>query len=366
MCFETRNGVVIVGLRNPGLRAAREPGLRASREALRQRRRDFAVGYTARMSECWIVTDGAAGNVRQAMALAQAMGFATPRQWDLYSAAPWRWLAPRCLPQARHAFGGAFAHALARPPTLAIGCGRQGALASRLLRAAGAKAVQILDPRIDTRHWDAVIAPAHDALAGANVISPLCSLHPVDAGWLAAARHAHPDLGALPGPSTAVLLGGPIATVALDAEWWRGVLALLERLRASDGSVLVSASRRTPAWLRAAAQALLPATPGLRWLGADDGENPYPGLLAWADRIVVSPDSVNMISEACATEVPVWVPGMALARGRHARFLRALQARGRIRSERDDAAPWQIAPLIELPAIARQLRASLTLDQPGY
>jgi len=318
------------------------------------------------MSECWIVTDGAAGNVRQAMALAQAMGFATPRQWDLHSAAPWRWLAPRCLPRARHAFGRAFAHALAQPPTLVIGCGRQGALASRLLRTAGAKAVQILDPRIDSRHWDMVIAPAHDALPGHNVISPLCSLHPVDAAWLAAARVAHPDLGTLPGPRTAVLLGGPIATVALDAHWWQGALALLERLRAGDGSVLVSASRRTPAWLRAAAQAMFPATPGLRWLGDGDGENPYPGLLAWADRIIVSPDSVNMISEACATEMPVWVPGTALARGRHARFLQALQARGRIRSERDDAAPSPIVPLIELPAIVQQLRARLALDLPGY
>lgn len=317
------------------------------------------------MSECWILTDGAAGNVRQAMALAQALGYRTPRQWALHGIAPWRWLAPRRLPLAQHAFGRVFAQALAQPPTLAIGCGRQGALASRLLRAAGAKAVQILDPRIDTRQWDAVIAPAHDALAGGNVISPLCSLHPVDAAWLAAARRAHPELGALPGPRTALLLGGPIADVALDADWWQGVLALLERLRARDGSVLVSTSRRTPAWLRAAAQNVLPTTPGLRWLGAGNGENPYSGLLAWADRIIVSPDSVNMISEACATAVPVWVPGMALARGRHARFLQAVHARGRIRSERDDDAPWPITPLLELPAIAQQLRARLTIERPG-
>lgn len=311
------------------------------------------------MNACWIVTDGHAGNVRQALALAQAMGFATPRQWALQAAAPWRWLAPRCLPRAAQAFGPVFSHALAQPPTLAIGCGRQGALASRLLRTAGAKAVQILDPRIATRHWDAVIAPAHDGLSGGNVISPLCSLHPVDAPWLAAARRDHHELAALPGPRTVLLLGGPIANVALDATWWQSVLALLERLRAGDGSVLVSASRRTPAWLRAAAAAMLPQIPGRRWLGDDAGENPYPGLLAWADRIIVSPDSVNMISEACATTVPVWVPGMALARGRHARFVHALHARGRIRGEADDAAPWPITPLIELPAIAQQLRTRL-------
>ena len=43
--------------------------------------------------------------------------------------------------------------------------------------------------------------------------------------------------------------------------------------------------------------------PGLTWCGEADGANPYAGVLAWADRIVCSPDSVNMVSEACATRV---------------------------------------------------------------
>ena len=38
-------------------------------------------------------------------------------------------------------------------------------------------------------------------------------------------------------------------------------------------------------------------------------------LLAWADRIVCSPDSVNMITEACATRAPVFVFDSALRFG---------------------------------------------------
>src|SRR5699024_11471290 len=65
---------------------------------------------------------------------------------------------------ARHAFGADFAAALSAPPALAIGCGRQAALATRLVRDTGARAVQILDPRLDPSHWDLVIAPEHDGL----------------------------------------------------------------------------------------------------------------------------------------------------------------------------------------------------------
>ncbi|HEY0505058.1 MAG TPA: ELM1/GtrOC1 family putative glycosyltransferase, partial [Lysobacter sp.] len=100
-------------------------------------------GLAARAST-WALTDGHAGNVRQAEALAAALDDPF-RACTLSPRAPWRWLAPRRLPGARRAFGDDFARGPV--PALAIGCGRQAALATRLLRERGVKAVQILDPR---------------------------------------------------------------------------------------------------------------------------------------------------------------------------------------------------------------------------
>src|SRR5690606_41654848 len=129
----------------------------------------------------WTLTDGHAGNLRQALSLAAALGLESARNWSLEPRAPWRWAAPRRLPGAGIAFGSGFATALREaPPALAIGCGRQAALSTRLLREAGARAVQILDPRIDPAHWDLVVAPEHDGLAGPNVVTLLGSLNPVD------------------------------------------------------------------------------------------------------------------------------------------------------------------------------------------
>ena len=162
-----------------------------------------------------VLHDCAAGNRRQALALAQALGGPVR---ELPLDADWlaRTLAPRCPPGAGTRLGQPFAELLAQPPALAIGCGRIAALATRLLKQAGSRSVQILDPRIDPRHWDAVIAPEHDGLRGHNVITLIGSLHPVDNAWLARARDDFPVLGRSPGPRTAVLLGGRTRAVQFD------------------------------------------------------------------------------------------------------------------------------------------------------
>ncbi len=310
----------------------------------------------------WLLTDGNAGNVRQAEALAGALGLDSPHLPELAPRAPWRWLAPRRLPGARHAFGPGLAAALAGPaPALAIGCGRQGALAGRLARERGARAVQILDPRIDSRHWDLVVVPEHDRLRGTNVITLLGSLNPVDDAWLERARQQFRALCALPRPRTALLLGGPTrhAPWSLDS-LAQALAALRAQVRAEGGSLLATVSRRTPAAASAPLHAAMQGVPGMAWDGG--GANPYPGLLACADRIVCTPDSVNMLSEACATDAPVYVLEPQLARGRLAAFLRALQDLGRVRALAGGLEPFPVQPLRETARVAAEVRRRLGLE----
>ncbi len=312
-------------------------------------------------TEMWVVTDGRAGNERQALALARALSEQAPHIWRIDARAPWRWLAPRRLPGSNHAFGEVFARALNAPPRLVIGCGRQAALATRLLHERGSRAVQILDPRIDPRHWDAVIVPEHDSLRGANVITTLGSLHAVDADWLTAARAQHSTLGELAAPRTLLLLGGPIANAPLDAAWWHTTAEHVRALHQRDGgSLSICGSPRTLEWLVRAAREDLRDIPGARWFNTDDGENPYAGLLAWADRIFVSPDSVNMLSEAIATSADVRIASPELARGRHAAFLQHLINIGRVLSLancNDLSNP--VTPLIDLERVRDETRSLL-------
>jgi mitochondrial fission protein ELM1 len=84
-------------------------------------------------------------------------------------------------------------------------------------------------------------------------------------------------------------------------------------------------------------------------------------MLACADRVVCTPDSVNMLSEACATAAPVYVLEPAVADGRVGAFLRALESRGRLRAAEGELAPFAAVPLRETARVAVQVRERLGL-----
>jgi mitochondrial fission protein ELM1 len=310
-------------------------------------------------NECWAITDASAGNQRQALALAEKMGMPV-RHLVLEPRAPWSWLAPRFALGGAAALPASQRAQFAPPwPRLAIGCGRTAALFTRMLRRVShgqCHTVQILDPRIDPAHWDTVIAPRHDQLAGPNVLTPLGSLNPVDDDWLADGRDACPGFEELPQPRVGVLLGGPRKQLALDAAYARELAThLLARREREGGSLLVLASRRTPPEMLAIFREVLADVPGLVWSGPDDGRNPYPGVLGWADRLVVTPDSVNMLSEACAVGCAVHTHVAAPLPDKLARFHHALRERGLLH-DLDATAPARQPPLRETAMIATELR----------
>ncbi len=305
--------------------------------------------------ECWAITDAAAGNQRQALALAERLALPV-RHLVLEPRAPWSWFAPRLLPGGRLALPAAQRELFAPPwPVAAIGCGRAAALFTRMLRRLSAGdcfTVQILDPRIDPAGWDLVIAPRHDGLTGTNVLNPVGSLNPVDDAWLADAREAFPALGELPGPRLGVLLGGPRRGIVLDAGYARALADMVRRRVAEGGgSAMVIASRRTPRLVSDAVGAALHDLSGLLWRGLSDGANPYPGVLGWADRLLVTPDSVNMLSEACAVGCPVETLALEPLPPRIARFHQALRDGGWLGHQRRAA-----GPLRETAALAAKVR----------
>lgn len=307
-------------------------------------------------SRCWVITDGAAGNERQALALAQRVT-SDVRVWQLELRPPWSWCAPHLLAGARAALAPAQRAQFAPPwPALAIGCGRSAALLTRGLRrwsGGHTFTVQILDPRIDPAEYDLVIAPQHDTLHGANVLTPLGSLNPIDDAWLTDGAAAFNEFAALPAPRRGILIGASHREIAIDTRYCiRLIEAFAKQYERQGGSFLVTTSRRTPAALGDFLRSAFARFPGVFWSGPQDGPNPYAGVLAHAQSLFVTPDSVNMLSEACAVGIPVatWWP--APARGKLGRFHSALREAGHLRLLGDPIGPPPAAPLRETAAVA--------------
>lgn len=112
----------------------------------------------------------------------------------------------------------------------------------------------------------------------------------------------------LPRPYIAVMAGGDSGpfTFGLKAA---SRLALMASALAQQqgGALLVSTSSRTPALaVELLEQQLSVPHYFYRWQ-ANDSNNPYNAYLGLADALVVSADSISMLSEACATGKPVYM-----------------------------------------------------------
>jgi|GEM_PF-77793 len=318
----------------------------------------------------WAITDEHTRYERQATALASALEQGSPQCLRLRPRVPWQWFAPRLLPGAARAYGAGLEQLITyAPPWLAIGCGRQAAAALRLLQPRGTRTVQILNPGLAAHHWDMVIVPEHQRLRGENVLTLCGSLNPVSDEWLNLGRTAFPQFANLPRPRVGLLIGAPRRQAPWKEKELNKQLQLLAaQIQAQNGSILVTTSSRTPPGVRQSVRQLLEALPGTIWCGETTSPNPYTGVLAWADGLICTPDSVHLLSEACATRVPVAVLLEHRARAHLAEFQRDLQTRLRLLDSWEalfEKPGWQLAaePLRETTRIAAEVAKRMGLNQ---
>ena len=313
------------------------------------------MNVAEQFSTCWIVTDGKAGMESQCLGLAEAVGL-DPRIIRVELRPPWRQLAPHFRIELGRAFVG---QPLLPPwPDLLIATGRQSVPASLYVRAQSKRTrrVQIQNPVISSSNFDLVIAPVHDDLWGDNVVQTIGALHRVTHERLAAeAKKLGPRLTDLQRPFIGVLIGGANDAYAFDQNDARRFAAQLVGYAKSIGaSVLVTPSRRTGEENIAVLRAALADIPGFFWNGF--GENPYYGILGLSDVILVTADSVNMITESCATGRPVYIYNLPGGSKKSANFLDALTLRGYARKYSGSLEPYGVNRLDEMPRVARAVR----------
>lgn len=300
------------------------------------------VGTTAFRPTCWCLTEGHAGMESQTLGLAEAMGLA-PNVKRVCLRFPWTHVPPGlALPPLEALAPGS--DSLEPPwPDLLITCGRRSVgLAMRIRRLSEGRTytVHVQDPLVSADRFDLVVVPAHDRLRGSNVIVTRAAIHRVTAEKLTAnALSLAPSLESLPRPLVAVLVGGSNRRYRLTPQRVGEICRDLARAVAESGAGLaVTPSRRTGAENEAALRSGLADLPAFIWNG--EGENPYLGLLGLADVIVVTGDSVSMVSEALATGKPVLVVECAGLSARFEAFHEGLRSAGLTRPFRGLFEAW--------------------------
>lgn len=321
------------------------------------------------MPNTWIVTDGAVGMEAQGIAVAEAVGLPYILK-RVRPSGPMR-LVPtpfQLLVPARGRLAASESSTPLTPPwpRLVISIGRRSVpLALAIKRIGGAYGLHIQNPKVPGRLFDLIAAPVHDDFEGPNVITTFGAVHGVTADRLAeaGARFA-PQIAHLPHPRIAVLLGGESRAFSFPPETAaRFGEALTNLARDFGGTLLITPSRRTkPETLEALAKAVKDV-PHFIWDGT--GENPYFAFLSLADAIVVTEDSVNMVTEATGTGKPVYIQPLPGKSSRLARFHTLMRERGATRPFEGRLEAWTYAPVNDTEVVAVRIRKALGIGAAG-
>lgn len=302
-------------------------------------------------SRVWVLADPRAGTAAQALGMAERLGrpFHTlPLGWGALARLPLPWPSLAGLSAETRA-------GLAPPwPGLVFSAGRRAAPVARWLRRRGARTVHAMRPGFGAADFDLLVIGRHDAPRPApNLFPILGACHRLSPSRLAAARAEWAGFASLPAPRVALLLGGAVRGEGLAPD----LAAELARAAAGfGGSVLATTSRRSGAAAAGSVAAALAAVPHrLHGWGAA-GANPYAGMLAWADAVVATGDSVSMLSEALATSAPLFIAETTEA-PRHRALWRSLYDSGQARRLSPGVAFFPRAPLDEAGRVAAAIRA---------
>ena len=279
----------------------------------------------------WVLADDRAGNVNQLLGVAEALGWPYEIKEIRYN--KWIKLPNWLLGSSMLALNSNLKQGLQKPwPDVVLSAGRRSfpiARAIKRLSRGKTKIVQLMQPgKSVARYADLVVLPDHDKKTSArNTLVVTGAPHRITQERLKNEKKQWEKvLGNLPKPRIALLVGGSTKGKVFTPEMGQKLVKAIASLK--PGSVMTTTSRRTPSDIVDSLQNKLPQNRFFYRFG-DKSENPYFGLLAWADSIVVTGDSISMCSECCGTNKPVYIfAPEGMVSEKHARFLNKLYEKG--------------------------------------
>lgn len=251
----------------------------------------------------WILSRGRKGDLDQMLALSRALGWPFEVKQLAFRGPEIPVLSTRLLQEGADVLRGPW------PRLVLCAEAMPSMIAKDIRRASGgaARAVCIGRPAGSAAGFDLVITTAQYRVPPAANVVELSMPLAADAGAITEARVPETE-GVI-----ALLVGGPAFPDRLDVQSARQLAAdALAHAEGRHALLHVLTSPRTPQAVVAVLKAAIAGPHRLHVFG--EGENRYQETLRAASEIVVTSDSVSMVSDALASGRPVSVYPLPLAR----------------------------------------------------
>ena len=272
---------------------------------------DYAHAPDAR-PRTWVVMGYRAGERTQLLALADGLGW--PYEIKDLAHQPWDGLPGLFRTRSLAGIRRESAATLQPPwPDLVITAGMRNEPIARWIRQRSGgttRLVHVGRPWARLEHFDLVVStPQYRLPDRPNVLQNVGTLHGVNQARLAAAAEQwQPRFAHLPRPWIGVVVGGNSGPYTFGPATARDLgRSVADMAKARGGSLLVTTSARTQPAATDALEGAMDCSHCLYRWAPGDTENPYLAILGLADDLVVTSDSVSMVSEAAATTSPVYL-----------------------------------------------------------
>ena len=255
-----------------------------------------------------LLTEGMHGMISQVEGLAKALN-AEFNHKIVRLSFPWNLIPPKFTPVSQIILKDKIYITENEIPDIIISCGRKSVIPSILLKRKNSNifTIHIQNPKVDSKNFDAVIAPMHDNYYGTNVMKSEGAIHYITYEEIQAAKN-YLTSKIKSNKIVSIILGGPNKYYSFSKEQLMEIFGSIKMHFVAKGyETIIVPSMRTPKTIIELAKKEMSK---FGHVVDKVDKQAYLSAYALAEYVVVTCDSISMISEAAASGKPIYVAQM--------------------------------------------------------
>jgi uncharacterized protein len=242
---------------------------------------------------------------------------------------------------------------------IVISCGRKSVIPSIYLKKKFKNKIlniHIQEPKVSLNNFDFIVAPEHDGLIGINVFNSKGAIHYLTNNELVENENYLKDKINNNKKIVTLIIGGPTRYYKYESKTVDEIFKKIEYNFLNNGyQLIVIPSMRTPKKIIEKAQTFFDDN---QIVISDVDKKAYLSSLKISDHIIVTCDSISMISEAAITGKPIYVAQIPAVKNdqRFKNFFNLFESLNIIKSLNNSIENWTYTKLNETSRIAEKLK----------